>query len=71
MTLGAKLGQYINVLAKGEIIEECIDDKPFPNALIVGFVNKRPLHVVVALRQFRTSYRYEVEISLPSASFPQ
>lgn len=39
----------IEVLGKGEIIEEYEDDKPFSSVLILGFVNKRPLHVVVAL----------------------
>lgn len=39
----------INVLIKGEQIEDYPDDKPYPCALFLGFVEERPLHVVVAL----------------------
>lgn len=41
--------QVLEVLEDGEIVEEYEDDKPFPSALILGFVGNRPLHVVVAL----------------------
>ena len=46
---GVSRAQVLEVIEKGEIIEEYDDDKPFPSALILGFVGKRPLHVVVAL----------------------
>ena len=39
----------INVLTKGEQIENYPDDKPYPCALFLGFIKERPLHVVVAL----------------------
>ena len=41
--------QVLEVLVKGDIIEEYDDDKPFPSTLILAFVGKRALHVVVAL----------------------
>ncbi len=35
----------------GQIIKEYLDDKPYPSFLILGFVNKKALHVVVAYFQ--------------------
>ena len=46
---GISRTQVLEVLEKGEIIEEYDDDKPFSSALILGFASKRPLHVIVAL----------------------
>ena len=39
----------LGVLHEGEVIEEYLDDTPFPSALVLGFVATRPLHVVIAL----------------------
>ncbi|MEE8408651.1 MAG: DUF4258 domain-containing protein [Myxococcota bacterium] len=36
------------VLENGERIDEYPDDKPFPSALVLGWCDSRPLHVVVA-----------------------
>ena len=36
------------VILKGEVIEDYSEDKPYPSALILGWINKKPLHVVVA-----------------------
>lgn len=36
------------VILKGEIITEYNDDKPYPSFLILGFVNKKPLHILTA-----------------------
>jgi hypothetical protein len=36
------------VLKTGLIIKNYPDDKPYPSFLILGFVEKRPLHVVSA-----------------------
>ena len=36
------------VIASGESIAEYPDDKPYPSRLILGFVEGRPIHVVVA-----------------------
>ena len=38
----------IAILEDGEIIMTYPDDKPYPSYLILGFRNKRPLHLVVA-----------------------
>lgn len=39
----------LSTLTVGEVIEEYPDDRPFPSALILGWIDRRPLHVVVAL----------------------
>jgi hypothetical protein len=39
------------VIKRGKIIEEYLDDKPYPSFLILGFENrdsKKPIHVVFA-----------------------
>jgi len=36
------------VIAAGEVVEEYPDDTPYPSRLLLGWHNKRPLHVVVA-----------------------
>lgn len=46
---GISQESVINVLIKGEQIEDYPDDKPFPCALFLGFIDGQPLHVVVAL----------------------
>lgn len=38
----------IAVLLSGEVIREYPDDRPFPSALVLGWIETRPLHVVVA-----------------------
>ncbi|MCP5050651.1 MAG: DUF4258 domain-containing protein [bacterium] len=36
------------VVDYGEVIKEYPDDKPYPSRLLMGYKNKRPLHVVLA-----------------------
>jgi hypothetical protein len=36
------------VLETGKVIEDYPDDQPFPSKLVLGYVARRPLHVVVA-----------------------
>jgi len=36
------------VLESGETIESYPEDHPYPSRLVLGWVGKRPLHVVVA-----------------------
>ncbi len=38
----------VEVLKNGEIIEEYMDDEPFPSYLMLGFIGVQPLHVVAA-----------------------
>jgi Domain of unknown function (DUF4258) len=37
------------VLVNGEVINEYLEDKPYPSQLILGWSGNRPLHVVVAM----------------------
>jgi hypothetical protein len=37
------------VLQTGEVIEDYPYDKPYPSALFLGWYNKKPIHVVVAI----------------------
>jgi hypothetical protein len=38
-----------NVLQKGTVIAEYLEDIPYPSKLILGFVNdKKPIHIVYA-----------------------
>ena len=37
------------IIESGEIITEYPDDLPFPSYLIIGWVNNRPIHAVVAI----------------------
>jgi len=37
-----------SVLATGELIEKYDDEKPYPSYLVLGFSNRRPIHVVAA-----------------------
>jgi hypothetical protein len=46
---GIGLGAVLLVVADGETVEAYADDKPHPSRLLLGFVDAKPLHVVVAL----------------------
>ena len=51
---GVKREDVFGVLQEGEIIEEYFDDKPWPSALFLGWVDGQPLHVVAAYsREFQ------------------
>jgi len=61
------------VVSKGEIIASYPDDRPFPSALILGFDQARPIHVV-ATRNAATSECYvdvPEPITLWDAAFKQ
>ena len=48
MEKGISRNTVKKILLSGELIEDYPDDKPYPSNLILGFRNKRPLHLVVA-----------------------
>ena len=37
-----------HVLQTGKVIKQYPDDKPYPSFLILGYIGKRPIHVVVS-----------------------
>ncbi|MBF0490905.1 MAG: DUF4258 domain-containing protein [Candidatus Omnitrophica bacterium] len=45
---GIKREDVFKVLNKGKVIEEYLDDNPWPSALLLGWISGQPLHVVVA-----------------------
>jgi hypothetical protein len=48
MERGMSIAAVKEVLSSGEVIEDYPDDSPYPSALILGWVENEPLHVVVA-----------------------
>jgi len=60
------------VCKTGIIIKEYPNDKPFPSVLILGFINKRPLHVVASTDTLGNCYiitAYEPDSKLWDADF--
>lgn len=43
---GIPLADVEQVLAEGEVVEDYVNDTPFPSRLLLGFPSGRPLHVV-------------------------
>ena len=37
-----------HVISEGEIIEEYLEDEPYPSFLLYNCVNNRPIHVLIA-----------------------
>ncbi len=61
--------EYIKkVILEGEMINSYEDDKPFPSALFLKFINNKPLHALVAFDENQnkayiiTSYEPSLEI---------
>lgn len=56
-----------HVLLEGELIEDYPNDHPFPSGLFLGFINGKPLHVVVGADResewcyIVTAYRPDLE----------
>lgn len=40
--------EVVAVVSSGEIVADYPDDSPYPSRLLLGFVDSRPVHVVVA-----------------------
>ncbi len=44
---GLSISEVFSSILTGEIIEQYVDDKPYPSCLIIGFVNEGiPIHSV-------------------------
>lgn len=52
------------IIGEGEVIADYPDDQPYPSALILGFDNGRPIHVVVA-RDSITNQCHVVTVYVP------
>lgn len=46
---GIERAEVLIALATGEVIESYPETSPYPSALVLGLVDGRPLHIVVAL----------------------
>ena len=55
------------VIESGEIIADYPSDLPFPSCLILGWVNDKPLHVVIA-KDERYKQCYVVTAYLPDSA---
>lgn len=36
------------IVSQGQIIKKYLHDRPYPSFLLLGYINKRPLHLVIA-----------------------
>jgi hypothetical protein len=52
------------ILLSGEIIEDYPDYKPYPSALLLGWVEKEPFHVVIAL-DYESNYCFVITAYRP------
>jgi hypothetical protein len=43
--------EVIKVVKNGEVIIDYPDDQPYPSRLMLGFIDKKPIHVVFAFDQ--------------------
>ena len=48
---GIRRDDVLAVMAQGETITEYADDKPYPSRLLLGSVETKPLHVVLAFNE--------------------
>ena len=48
---GISADDVLNAIENGKVIEEYVNDKPFPSCLLYGKSDKNPIHVVCALPQ--------------------
>jgi len=56
--------EIVEVVNEGEIIEDYMDDYPYPSCLMFKIVNHKPLHVVVAHNKAE-SQKYVVTTYIP------
>ncbi len=55
----------IEVIIKGEVIEDYPEDRPFPSCLMLGWVEGTPFHVVVSLDE-KENTAYIITVYEPS-----
>ena len=46
---GIRTNAIRSVIESGEVIGDYPDDQPFPSCLVLGYVEDRPIHVVIAI----------------------
>jgi uncharacterized protein YegJ (DUF2314 family) len=63
---GISRNEVKQVLTEGEIIEHYPDDRPFPSVLVLGFLNEKPLHVVIGVDK-EANWCYVVTVYRPDS----
>jgi hypothetical protein len=48
---GISADEVLKAIENGKVIEEYVDDRPFPSCLLYGKSDDKPIHVVCALPQ--------------------
>jgi hypothetical protein len=48
---GISADEVLKAMENGKVIEEYVDDKPFPSCLLYGKADEKAIHVVCALPQ--------------------
>ncbi len=70
---GISRDEVITVLENGEVIRQYFDDRPFPSALVLGFPENRPIHVVVSFdeadQQIFVITAYEPDLNIFESDF--
>ena len=64
--------EVVEVLKTGKSIKDYPDDKPYPSLLILGFINNRPLHVVLSTDKRGNCYiitTYEPDLKIWNEDF--
>lgn len=58
----------VNVLMSGKQVEDYPEDKPYPSALFLGWVENKPLHVLAALDE-SNEWAYIITAYEPSLEY--
>jgi len=62
---GIKIGDIVNCILSGEIIENYFDDFPYPSCLVFGYNYEKCLHVVCSVGENKvwmiTAYYPDIE----------
>lgn len=58
----------VNVLMSGKQIEDYPEDNPYPSALFLGWIENKPLHVLVALDE-KNEWTYIITAYEPSLEY--
>lgn len=70
---GVSRDEVIKVMEDGEVIRPYFEDRPFPSALVLGFPENRPIHVVVSFdetaEQIFVITAYEPDLTIFETDF--
>jgi len=61
---GLKKDSVVEAVRDGEIIQEYLNDKPYPSYLLLAIANNEPMHIVVAYNKNKNEV-YVVTVYCP------